>query len=607
MKVFSSVIPLGLASSCFLLVPPLVAQTPAFPGAVGFGAVATGGRTGTIYHVTNLNDSGPGSFRDATSVPNRIVVFDVGGYIVLNSPVSVVGNITILGQTAPGGGIGIMGREVSLSNKSNIIVRNVRFRQGLLDPDHGKSALGMSTVSKMILDHCSFEYGQWDSVDAVGAVNITVSNSVIANPLYQQFGAHVETGPSTFYRNLWVNVHNRQPLAKDNTIYINNIIYDYELGYTTGNTGGHFSHDLINNYFITGPMTTTPSDNWFQMDANQSVYPTGNFLDSAPNGILDGAPSDFIGTAGVYLTAPWSPLTSTIPTLGAADAYTSVLASSGALPHDTVDNFAISDTASLGTRGQLYKDQAATGLPNNGYGTIAAGTPFASTSNSGIPDYWAVANGISTTDPSAGTALYAGTGYTNVEVYANSLILPDSWTAADLSGTPVQGASSYNPFTGQWLLTGVGTNASSSISEGQFASAPWLQNGTLTAEVTGVNGASGQALGGIRLSNPGGGSYIALVKNGSGGLTFLASDASTGNAQAAQIRRAPSPLYLKISQNGGSFTASYSADGTSWNVLGTSNMALSTSSSAGLIFGSGDEAALGTATFSNVSLSAAQQ
>jgi pectate lyase len=145
--------------------------------------------------VTNLNDSGPGSFRDAVSAGNRIVVFDVGGYVVLQSPVSLSSNLTIAGQTAPGGGIGIMVGEVSLSNQTSIIMRNVRMWQGNQDPDTGKSALNMGTATNIILDHCSFAYGQWDSVDAVGTVNFTVQNSIIADPIGQQFGAHVEVGP----------------------------------------------------------------------------------------------------------------------------------------------------------------------------------------------------------------------------------------------------------------------------------------------------------------------------------------------------------------------------------------------------------------------------
>ena len=73
----------------------------AFPGAVGGGKYATGGRGGQVYHVTNLNDSGEGSFRDAVSKSNRIVVFDVGGTIELKSAVSAVSNITIAGQLPP--------------------------------------------------------------------------------------------------------------------------------------------------------------------------------------------------------------------------------------------------------------------------------------------------------------------------------------------------------------------------------------------------------------------------------------------------------------------------------------------------------------------------
>ena len=105
-------------------------QQLAFPGALGYGEYATGGRGGSVYHVTNLADSGAGSFRDAVSQPNRIIVFDVGGYIALASAVSCANNLTIAGQTAPGGGIGVMNNEVSFSGKNNIICRLYAFPAG---------------------------------------------------------------------------------------------------------------------------------------------------------------------------------------------------------------------------------------------------------------------------------------------------------------------------------------------------------------------------------------------------------------------------------------------------------------------------------------------
>jgi pectate lyase len=111
------------------LVAVAQAQTPAFPGALGFGANATGGRNGTVYHVTTLADSGPGSFRDAVSGGNRTVVFDVGGYITLSSAVSCNANLTIAGQTAPGG-IGFRGGKISFGSRNNIICRFIRIRPG---------------------------------------------------------------------------------------------------------------------------------------------------------------------------------------------------------------------------------------------------------------------------------------------------------------------------------------------------------------------------------------------------------------------------------------------------------------------------------------------
>jgi hypothetical protein len=300
---------------------------------VGFGAVATGGRGGTVYHVTNLNDTGTGSFRDAVSKSGRVVVFDVGGYVQLASAVSVKSNITIAGQTAPGGGIGFMAREVSFSNSSNVIVRDVRFRQGDLDP--------------------------------------------------------------------FANAHNRCPLAKANTQYINNVVYDYQAGYTAGNSSGHFSHDVVGNYFITGPRTTSASNAYYQM-GNQSVYNSGNLLDSNRDGRLNGATLG-VGGGGTALSGPWSPATATIPATSAATAYTNVLAKAGAFPRDQVDAQVVSDVASLGTAGNLWTHQT-------------------DTDRDGLPDAWELRYGLNPNSAADATGDFDHTGYTNVEKYVNGLI-----------------------------------------------------------------------------------------------------------------------------------------------------------------------------------------
>ena len=359
---------LQVLAAVLALSSPSLAQN-AFTGAVGFGAIATGGNSGTTVHVTNLNDSGTGSLRAAVGTSNRNIVFDVSGYIVLKSPLSLASHITINGQSAPSPGIGVMGQEVSASGRTNIIIRNLRMRQGTLDTDTGRSAFNMGKASNVILDHCSFAYGQFDTIDAVGAENITVSNSIIAFPIGQQFGAHVEGGPSTFYANLWVSAHNRQPLSKDDTQFINNVVYNFQAAYTSANTGGSFKHDIINNYFIAGPSTTNADDAYFQMASDQSAYATGNYLDSNKDGSLNGAAHNTVGSSKV-LTTPWASTSNSIATLTAAKAFTSVLANAGASPRDEVDTFAVSTAQSLGKSGKIYTSQTSTGLSNGGYGTL---------------------------------------------------------------------------------------------------------------------------------------------------------------------------------------------------------------------------------------------
>src|ERR1035438_9148260 len=113
----------AFASFSFLHLAQAEDKPLAFSGAEGFGQFASGGSGGETVHVTTLDDSGPGSFRDAVSKPNRTVVFDVGGIIRLKSNVAVSSRITLDGKTAPGDGITLYGRSVSFSRQNNVIVR----------------------------------------------------------------------------------------------------------------------------------------------------------------------------------------------------------------------------------------------------------------------------------------------------------------------------------------------------------------------------------------------------------------------------------------------------------------------------------------------------
>ena len=371
-----------------------VAQIPAFPGAEGFGAAATGGRGGTVYHVTNLNDSGPGSFRDAVSQDNRIVVFDVGGYAApdstnrtINAAIKVHSNITIAGQTAPGDGFGVMGREVSFSTSSNVICQYVRFRQGMLDGHHAGNAVGMYHANTIILDHVSIAFGQWNNIDAVGATNITVQNCLIADPVGQRFNAHTEGGPFCWYRNLWANAHNRQPMARADTVFVNNLVYDYEAGYTT-TTHAPFHHDLVNNYFVAGPATERPSNCFFQVNTDQLFYAAGNQLDGNKDGKLNGTPVT-PGRSVTNLKMPWFVVTTNLPIVSATAMVPCVLSDAGcSLQRDALDLRTIGEVSSFGMSGFIWTNQIQSGLPNCGYGNLGGGTAPEDSDQDGMPDYW---------------------------------------------------------------------------------------------------------------------------------------------------------------------------------------------------------------------------
>jgi autotransporter-associated beta strand protein len=472
------------------------AQLRAFGEAEGFGAVATGARNAsspTIYHVTNLNDSGAGSFRDAVSADNRIVVFDVGGYIHLTSPVSARSNLTILGQTAPGDGIGIYGAEVSFFGRTNDIVRYVRFRDTTLDPGYAgtsstssssSNCLNIGSSSNMIFDHVSCEFAAYNNIDASSAPNLTFQNSIVAAPIAsQRFNFHWEGGGSasagwgagTFVNNLFIDGHNRSILAKGDTQYVNNTVYNYQAGFTSGNSAGTFRYDVVGNYFVTGPSTTSASNDYYQVNSNQSAYSTGNIRDSNNDGALNGSSSNTVDSANI-LTTPWSASTSQLPQLGAAASYAWNVAHAGtSLKHDlstyavstgfdAVDAYMVGEVTSLGSGGRLWSSESQTGLSNGGLGTLATGSRPTDSDNDGIPDAWESAHGMNPNNAADALALNP-LGYRMIEQYANELGATNdtrTWsasgggwsTAANWSGSVTPGALDYASILGSGSSNG---------------------------------------------------------------------------------------------------------------------------------------------------------
>src|SRR5687768_7974650 len=267
------------------------AQTRAFPGAEGFGRFAKGARavpSREVYKVTNLNDAGPGSFRDAVSKQGRIVVFAVSGIVNLSSDIVVSPNITIAGQTSPGDGIVFFGKRITFTGSSNTIARYIRIRLGATG-NSGKDASGLANGSNMIFDHMSFSWGMdevfsinWDG-KATPPDNITIQNSIIAQGLHRDnhsAGGLIQTpdgGKVSLIRNLYISNKTRNPKVKGINEFVNTVVYDWGNGnrlgdnlnygwsadaYIMGGSSGVSEVNIINNYFMGGPLTppnkTTP-------------------------------------------------------------------------------------------------------------------------------------------------------------------------------------------------------------------------------------------------------------------------------------------------------------------------------------------------------------
>ena len=275
---------------CGLTTLSAVAQAPAFPGAEGHGRYTTGGRGGKVVHVTNLNDSGSGSFREAVSGSNRIIVFDVAGVIALKSDISMKSNITIEGQTAPAPGITL--RYYTVRPGSNTIIRFLRFRRGNeKDKNDGADCMWQRHITGLVLDHCSFSWSIDELASFYDNNNTTMQwcmlGEALANAGHGK-GAHSFGGIwggklASFHHNYLGFMENRVPRFNgsrynwtgytDNKLYAkyqwknavqaenvdlrNCVMYNWGYGGCYGGPGGGYIN-IVNNYYKGGPATSHP-------------------------------------------------------------------------------------------------------------------------------------------------------------------------------------------------------------------------------------------------------------------------------------------------------------------------------------------------------------
>lgn len=321
-----------------------------------------------MFHVANLDDSGTNSFRDAVSKPHRIIVFDVGGIIRLKSNVAVSSDLTIQGQTAPGEGITLYGRSVSFSGQKNVVVRYLRFREGIAG-DKGKCSVNLSSGANMIFDHCSIEWGRWDCLGLTqGSHGITFQNCIIGEGVDpQRFGSLSDSVTNiTYTHNLWINNQSRNPKAKGRIQYVNNVVYNWGVcGLVGGHSGADHFQDVVGNYFIAGPNSNQHAVG--ECARTDHIFLKGNFVDLDQDGKLNGRellPTDFGAGEGVPTFAE-SPSNGSLDHLkieSASDALSNVLSNAGCSLHrDAVDARLIDQVKSFGTRGKIIHSEADVG------------------------------------------------------------------------------------------------------------------------------------------------------------------------------------------------------------------------------------------------------
>lgn len=427
--------------ACFLLAVWVraIGPPPAFPGAEGFGAATPGGRGGRVVFVENLDDSGPGSFREAVQARGpRTVVFRVGGLITLRAPVVIAEPfLTVAGQAAPGDGVCLRGQSVEIRTH-DVVLRHLRFRPGDVS---GAEVDGVSVGTgsrRVILDHCSAGWSVDESLSLGGDVrDVTVQWCLIAEALNRSvhrkgphgYGSLMRaTGGVTLHHDLWAHNAARNPRLGDDYRrppwplfdVRNNVIYDYG-GIASGMTGDNLRANYVGNYVRPGPSSDTRRGVVVLTDtAAVSYHVAGNVVEGRPDVTADnGLLFDRVEAAGrrlvTLLAEPFDapPVRAT----GAAQALREVLAGAGATRprRDAVDTRVVREVEALS--GRIIDSQQDVG----GWPAYASGPVPADGDRDGLPDEWERARGLDPGDARDGARVAGRGGYTHLEVYLDEL------------------------------------------------------------------------------------------------------------------------------------------------------------------------------------------
>ncbi len=429
----------------------------AFPGAEGFGSNTTGGRGGDVYEVTNLNDSGPGSLRDAIEkTGKRTIVFRVAGTIYLNSRLKINNdNITIAGQTAPGDGITLAGYTLNIS-ANNVIVRYIRSRLGDVNKVEDDAMNGYKHQN-IILDHCTMSW----SVDEVASfydnTNFTMQYCLLSESLYNSVhskGAHGYGGiwggkGATFHHNLLAHNTSRNPRFcgsrysnqpdLEKVDFRNNVIFNWGGNSIYGAEGGNYN--LVNNYYKYGPATSSsvktriiaPNADDGSNDQPAGVwgvfYVDGNYVNGYP-GITE---QNWAGVhASISDKDDIKSLTEfdcdSVTTHIAEIAFEHVIAQAGVcIPkRDILDERIIQEVISgkVTYGGDFGEGKGIIDTPSDvgGYPALESGTAPDDTDKDGMPDSWETNRGLNPNDPEDRNGDDNNNGYTNLEEYLNELV-----------------------------------------------------------------------------------------------------------------------------------------------------------------------------------------